>query len=310
MFKKGVLADKSFAQKLLVLLGLELIFVSLSTILSLALLQPLFGISSMELSQVLSSPKSYPNGIAALKLVQCVQAASIFLAAPVLFLHFTTTNTRVYLGLKKPSHRSFLPLALIIMLVAGPLIGGLVVWNEQLQLPQALAGIEQWMRASEAAAEALTTAFLQTDTVLGLLSNLLIVAVLAGVGEELLFRGVIQQLLHEKTAQIHTAILITAVLFSAIHMQFYGFFPRMIMGVMLGYMYYWSGSLWVPMLAHVVNNGFAVLMSYLYYKKISTINPDDETIFSGSVILLSLFAVILLGYYAYTKRAISSVWQD
>ena len=88
--------------------------------------------------------------------------------------------------------------------------------------------------------------------------NILIIAIMAGIGEELMFRGVIQKILIGWTKDIHLGILYTAIIFSTIHFQFYGFVPRMILGMVLGYLYIWSKSLWVPVIAHAINNALTV----------------------------------------------------
>jgi membrane protease YdiL (CAAX protease family) len=93
--------------------------------------------------------------------------------------------------------------------------------------------------------------------------NLLMIAILPAIGEELLFRGVLLRLFREWTKNVHVAIIITALLFSFIHFQFYGFLPRFLMGVLFGYLVYWSGSLWVSVIAHFVNNGTAVIVAWL-----------------------------------------------
>lgn len=310
MFKKGVLANQPFFYKLLSLVGLLFVFAAISSALSLLLVYPLFGVSPFELQNILQNPAAYPNGVEALKFLQFIQATFIFILGPLSYLHFSSKNTKEYLNWKSPEHKPFLGLALIIMLIAGPMISALVVFNEQLQLPAELAGLEQWMKNSEASAELLTKAFLQTETVSGLLLNLVIVAALAGIGEELLFRGVLQRVVFDKTKNIHAATIITAILFSAIHLQFYGFLPRMVMGIMLGYMYHWSGSLLVPMLAHVVNNGFAVVMTYLYNQQLSSINPDDNSLFPWYGILASTVLVGYTAFYFYKHRSVVMLWQD
>jgi hypothetical protein len=100
------------------------------------------------------------------------------------------------------------------------------------------------------------------------------------VGEELLFRGALQNVLVEWTKKTHLSVWITAIIFSALHAQFYGFLPRMLLGVILGYTYIWSGSLWLPMLFHFLNNGLAVLFSYLIGKGMLT--PTAETVGAGT----------------------------
>ena len=310
MFKKGVLADKPFFQKLLILVGIEFIFVGISSVLGILLVYPLFAVSPFELQGIMSNPAVNLNGVAALKFLQFVQASFVFILGPLTYVYFVTNDAKAYLNWKLPTQGTFLGLALVVMVIAGPMISALVLFNEQLKMPEFLAGLEQWMKNSEEQAELLTKAFLQTSTLTGLFINIIIVAALAGIGEELLFRGVIQKMLHDKTRNIHTAIIITGVLFSAIHMQFYGFLPRMVMGIMLGYMYYWSGSLMVSMLAHIVNNGFTVVMTYLYNQHLSTINPDDDSVFPWYGMVLSALLVGNIAYYFYKNREIEVLRQD
>ena len=102
----------------------------------------------------------------------------------------------------------------------------------------------------------------------------LMVAVLPAIGEELLFRGMIQNLLGEITNRKHISVIITAFLFSAIHMQFFGFVPRFLLGMLLGFLFEWSGSLWWPVIAHFANNGSAVVFTYLYKHNMLSFDPD------------------------------------
>ncbi len=126
------------------------------------------------------------------------------------------------------------------------------------------------------------------------------IALLPAIGEELVFRGVVQKIFRQWSRNAHVAIWTTAVLFSAMHMQFYGFIPRMLLGAMLGYMLEWSGSLWLPMLAHFINNAGAVLLTYLFQHNLSTINPDEVgtgSDFRGVGVSLVLTVLMFLMLY-------------
>jgi hypothetical protein len=132
-----------------------------------------------------------------------------------------------------------------------------------MSLPSSLQWLEDWMKTSEEQAARLTDALLQMPTFGSFLFNMLMIAVLPAVGEELVFRGLFQRLFKEWLGNAHLAILLAAFLFSAIHMQFYGFIPRLVLGLILGYLFYFSGSLWVPILAHFIQNGTVVLITWL-----------------------------------------------
>jgi hypothetical protein len=126
------------------------------------------------------------------------------------------------------------------------------------------------MKDSEARASRLTDAFLGTTTTGGFLVNVLIIAIIPGIGEELLFRGLILRLLRDWFGNVHWAVLLSSALFSALHLQFYGFIPRMVLGILFGYLFIWSGTLWIPILAHMFNNLCAVVAAYLFRKGITT----------------------------------------
>lgn len=181
-------------------------------------------------------------------------------------LFLTAVGTQ-YLISGEPFRQSFgladpgwlLPVVGIATLMAsGPFIEWLNSLNHQLTLPASLKSIETWMIESEQQIAALTARLLNTHTVGGLLLNLLQIAVLAGVCEELLFRGVIQKIMIRWTGNLHAGIWIAAFVFSAIHLQFFGFLPRLFLGAVLGYLFALSGTLWIAILAHIANNALAI----------------------------------------------------
>ena len=160
-------------------------------------------------------------------------------------------------------------LSIGIMLTALPLINLLVSWNEQIRLPESLSGLEQLMQQMEAQADQLLQNFLtyQNGAWWVLLLNLLVLAVLPAIGEELTFRGVLQQLLVSRKSKVesreHVAVWVTAFIFSFIHFQFYGFIPRLLLGALLGYALLWSGNIRYSMIMHATNNALSVLLFYL-----------------------------------------------
>ena len=127
-----------------------------------------------------------------------------------------------------------------------------------------------------------------------------VVAILAGICEEFLFRGIIQTEFMRGTKNIHVAIWISAFLFSAIHTQFFGFVPRMLLGVLFGYLYHWSGNLIVPMFAHFVNNGFSVVMMYLH--QIGVVDVEIDTPEAAPWPAVVGFAILTFVLLAYLKK--------
>ncbi len=170
--------------------------------------------------------------------------------------------------------RGFTPLllilALIIMMASLPAMNWLVAWNESLSLPSSMSGLEEWMKTSEESARESVKMLLGGSTGWDLTVSLLIVAVLAGFSEEIFFRGALQRLLSSDRMNPHLAIWVTAFIFSAFHMQFYGFFPRLLLGAFFGYLLFWSGSLWLPVAIHTFNNALVVFATWY-----SGVNPSS-----------------------------------
>jgi membrane protease YdiL (CAAX protease family) len=176
------------------------------------------------------------------------------------------------------------------------------------ELPKSLEFIEQILKSQEEAAAALTERFLQADNLGGLLINIGLMALLPALSEELSFRGTLQQIIwkdsdHQPNSKVHLAVWITAFIFSAIHMQFYGFVPRMLLGAMFGYVFVWSGSLWVPITMHFVNNGLAVVVYHLTAAE-ENAKTIADTVGAGDTWYLGVFSILItsLGLLIFYRR--------
>ena len=205
-----------------------------------------------------------------LKWLQLLQTVGTFLLPPILCAWIWDANHKPFTWLKldKGTDWKVLLICIAIMIVAIPGINLLADLNSRVSLPKSLESIEQILKQQEEAAAALTERFLQADNVGQLLLNIGLLALLPALAEELSFRGTLQQILKGEGLAVsgertHIAIWITAFVFSAIHMQFYGFVPRMLMGALFGYIFVWTGSLWIPIVMHFTNNGLAVLAYYV-----------------------------------------------
>ena len=163
-------------------------------------------------------------------------------------------------------------LALIIVLavycISLPGMNWLVKINEEMSLPSWMSGIEQMMRATEDRAAEVTKQLLDIHTVGRLLAVTFVVGFMAGLSEEMLFRGAMLRTMQDSHLNKHAVVWLVAFIFSAIHFQFYGFLPRLVLGAWLGYLLVWTRSLWVPIIAHTLNNSTVVVMSYLANKGI------------------------------------------
>ena len=162
----------------------------------------------------------------------------------------------------------WLSLVVIILfyIVSLPAMNCLVSFNEAMSLPSWMGGLESWMREAEDAAAEATQRILDINSAGMLVASVFVVGFMAGLSEEMLFRGAMLRTMQDSRLGTHAVVWIVAILFSAFHMQFYGFIPRMVLGLWLGYLFVWTRNLWVPIIAHTLNNSTVVVFSYLTNK--------------------------------------------
>ena len=202
-----------------------------------------------------------------MKIGQGISSTFMFIVPPIVYYFVTRKERRMHeLGIRKLCPPWWLIIiGVALMFVSIPFSTRLTTWNESMNMGGVFAKLEDYLKMFEETAQAATDIMLNVDTIGGLLLNLVIIALIPAVGEELTFRGVLQQSLTRRMNP-HVAIILSAAIFSFIHFQFYGFLPRMFLGVLMGYMFYITNSLWTSMLMHFVNNGSAVVLYYLANK--------------------------------------------
>jgi len=266
-------------------------------VISLALSWLIFGVNITEI-ETMFQDLTDPGNITVLKFFQTIQTIGIFIIPPFIIAWFLHDNPSVFLRYNtRPDLRSII-FVIAIIYFANPFINWLSEINAKLTLPEWMDFVEAWMKNSENQANEITRVFLATDSISTVLTNLLMVAVLPAIGEELLFRGVVQQLLKKKFGNAHTAIWISAAIFSALHLQFFGFLPRLVLGAMFGYMLEWSGTLWLPMIAHFVNNATAVIAYYLMHRGLIDNSLDKTgTSSDGSTYLVLVSLIFLFAFF-------------
>ena len=238
---------------------------------------------------------NYINNIVVMKWLQLVQTVFTFVLPAFLLAHFVGQGIS-YLKFT-PIRSSLMWFGVILMMpLALPAVNWLKSLNDLVVLPHFMSGIELWMQQMENQSEVLTDKFLSVSSYSGLALNLLVMAAIPALGEELFFRGILQTVLGEKLNR-HLAVWITAFIFSAIHLQFYGFLPRFLLGAALGYLFLFSGSIWASIVAHFINNALAVLLFFLTFNGYLTFDMDalgtQNTWWLG---FLSLTLVCLLFY--------------
>ncbi|MBL7851149.1 MAG: CPBP family intramembrane metalloprotease [Cyclobacteriaceae bacterium] len=185
--------------------------------------------------------------------------------------------------------------ALVIAL--GVSISPIAEWNAHVQLPSWTGALGEFLRQFEDQAAVLVKAFLANLTPLSFLLAFVVIAVVPALGEELVFRGLIQNEFRRAFGNPHVAIWLSAAFFSAFHMQFFGFFPRLILGAVMGYVYYWSGNLWIPILLHFLNNGIQVVAIYLMQLKVHSLDVESTESAPWPYVAAALLLMAGLLYY-------------
>jgi membrane protease YdiL (CAAX protease family) len=254
---------------------------------------PIFGGNVLQSLSKLSTSTS-PDIVAIGKYMQAVSQIGMFIIPTLLFAFLANRNVFGYFKMNKKPRTLTIILLIILTFAATPLINKMVEINSFLRLPEFMSGIENWMKESEKDAGKMTQLFLNVNTPGGLALNLFIVAIIPAFGEEFLFRGVLQRIFHEWSKNIHASIIFAAIIFSASHVQFYGFLPRMMMGILFGYLFYWSGTLWIPIIAHFINNAISVIAAYLTFTGIANMKAVDNVGTGNSGILMDLVSCVFV----------------
>ena len=237
--------------------------------------------------------KSNPQDLNSLRFMQISSQLFTFVFPPIAYAFLVKEKPVNALGLKNAKILWFLIGTAIIFAIL-PLNSILAEWNAGLKLPESLSALEQMIKDMQESATAMIEKFVSVDTIGGLILNLFMIAGLAALGEELLFRSIIQTSLIKICKNAHVGILIASAIFSFIHLEFYGFVPRLILGMLLGYMFYFSGSIWIPMLMHFLNNGTVVLIYFLNNKGITNIDVDTFGQTSIPILIVSIVVMIVL----------------
>jgi len=266
------------------------------------------GIGLSEMADPSKLDLTKPVYINMLRGMQAVQFFSLFVVPTFICSWLFSSNHKKYLGLKAPTHTGYILAGVGVMLIAIPFTGLLGELNRNIPFPK---GMASWMHEQEVDAARTIQALLSRHTPGDLLLNLLCVAGFAAVGEELLFRGVVQRILIKLFKSPFVGILVSAALFSAMHMQFYGFFPRLALGILLGLIFWYSGSLWIAMLAHFVYDAVLIILAYNNPSMLAEENslPIKNLILAGSISFLFVM-MLLIWMRKKTVTTYASVYAD
>ncbi len=273
-----------------------------------AIFMMLFAIASFALLMVTIGLSDFSSNVFLMLFAQAYQS---------LFVFFLTSLFCAYIFDKKPiqylhlhSHaqwQSYLYVILSMVLLI-PTINVLAQWNANLNLPNCLQFVENWMAKQEDLASGVTKFLLSGNSIFSLIIALFVMSILPAVGEELLFRGVLQNIMIRCTKNIHIAIWIVAFIFGIIHIQFFGLIPRVLLGAFFGYLLVWGKTIWLPILAHFLNNAVSVIFYML--KNNHKISFDIDTFGTGETFYVTIIGAVLflaMTYFVFRRNIFRQV---
>lgn len=292
--RRGILSNTSTPVKVVTLLGALLTGVFVAIITTSLLLSLLAGVNPE--ADLTRSPT-------VLRIIQTISALLLFILPSGLTAWLISPRPLELLSLdRSPSPRAFLYIAGCAICLL-PFISWIEELNRAIVFPPSLQGVESWFLAKESDAQRAIELITKGSSLNDIVSSFFVVALLAGVSEELLFRGFIQNMMERSSINRHLAVWITAFIFSAIHIQFYGFIPRLLLGGYLGYLLVWSRSLWIPMAAHTLNNGIYLFFQFANRKEWIEFDPETFS-FTDQPLLLGLSIPAALLMLWLTSRAL------
>lgn len=241
-------------------------------LISYALILPFFGFDLEAWQEALTYPTESPEGRLPLLISQGITSLGAFFIMPLIFMRkFLKYSLSDFFSIPSPVMQ---PLIMTIIITFSFMVVNSIVveWNQDLALPEFLSWFESQAKSKEAQLQQMTEYLTNFSGFMQFLVGLVVIALIPAIGEEFLFRGLLQNMFTRGFGNPHIAIWLTALLFGAFHFQFYGVFPRMLLGVLFGYLYYWSGHLSLAMIGHFINNAFTLVTLYLY--SVGVINQD------------------------------------
>lgn len=285
----------------------SLVFILLTALIGFLIIGPMVGFfvamafydgSMFDLIEKIQNPLQYPEIRMPVLILQAGATLIGLIIIPALYLKgFERASPVQWLRSKSPAPVMILLTALAVLTFMAP-NSVFIEWNSKIVFPEFMKEFATWARQHEDLAAKVTEFLTSFESTGDLLFGIFVIAVLPAFGEELVFRGMLQPELYRATKNHHAAIWISAIIFSAFHMQFFGFVPRVLLGALFGYLYLWSANFWMPVIAHFVNNAFSVIMMYLYQTgKISLEVESTEAAPWPMVLLCATLFVAIMVYF-------------
>ena len=302
MFLKAAFKDAPVFVQVLMLLAVISFCMIFFGFLSMFLIVFKTGFSLETIRGIAENTMEYPE---ILRETQFLQALGLFLLPSIICAWLFSDNYKEYFGIDQPIYLPVAFWAIISMIVALPFLNLTYSINQQMVFPEALKSIETWMKSMEDNNSQMIEAILNTSKISTIVFNFLIVCLIAAISEEFLFRGLLQTLFGRIIKNPHILIWTIAILFSAIHFQFYGFITRMLLGAWLGYLMYYTKTIWIPVLAHFTNNFLSVAAYYLFHNSPDKMQEMDA-VGTGATWLFSVASIALFFFcFSQIKKAVN-----
>ena len=233
----------------------------------------------------LASPPFTDDKRVPLLLIQGIGALGGFIGGGIIYLKYLT-GINTFDLFRSPSLPMWSVVQSFVLVISFMFVNTYFIeWNMNIDFPGFMQSFERWAQEKESDLAVLTEFLTEFNSPGEFLLGFIVIALITAIGEELVFRGILQNQLNLYVKNVHLSIIITAIIFSGFHFQFYGFIPRLFLGVLFGYMYYWSGNLLFPILAHFINNGFTIILVYLHKVGMIDMNIESQESFPLQVIL-------------------------
>lgn len=296
------LKTKSVGIQLLLFIGLSIGCLMALMVIGRFLMMHLTGIDMFVPIDVNSTN---PKMILLLRVLLLIQFLGLFVIPSLIFAYLSDPNPLRYLGMKQPQKQIFWILAIVVMFAAIPMVEYIGALNQKMHLG---SDTQKWMKGMEEEAAKQIQFMLAKHTVGELLTNLVFISLFAGIGEELFFRGILQRMFIRAFKNPWMGIVFTAAIFSAFHFQFFGFFPRLALGVVLGAIYWYSGSIWAAIIAHFIYDGFIIVLAYFNPSLVT--NPDESIMSANNLLPLGIVSLIATVFLLWRMKKNSSVTYD
>lgn len=290
-----------FFSRILIMAGMVLVFAGVSSIVGYVVFK-LFGVDITQIDVFVAEPNEYQREMLFVKLFQIIASVGTFIVPAILFPKAINKLPIYFLRIKEKTTGYSIVTAIFLMVISMPAVSFIYEINKSIVFPQNLAWLELQLRQMEENAQNITSAFINTTSVAQLFLNAVVVAIVPAIAEELFFRGCLQNFVRLVFQNIHISVWFTAIIFSGFHAQFFGFIPRVMLGVMLGYIFVYSGSIWVAAIAHFFNNFFALLSAYLF-----KLNPQwqflsEDFAFPAWMAVVSLVLIVVTVFFMLQQR--------